>query len=112
MSTIKSVAQSIQAEYKDDFGMDVEVYFHNTRAANIDVDNFKFRSVNVQGKPASGKGLGIFTHTGDEYFNKFGGNIFAVVVQKGFAIVQIEDDVSNKVEVFIPQNRVEEIISL
>ena len=53
MSTIKSVAQSIQAEYKDDFGMDVEVYFHNTRAANIDVDNFKFRSVNVQGKPAS-----------------------------------------------------------
>jgi len=109
---MKISTASIVAEYKEDFGMDVEVYFHSTRAANIDVDNFKFRPVNVQGKPASGRGPGIFTHTGDEYFNKFGGNIFAVVVQKGFAIIQIEDDVSNKVEVFIPQNRVEEIIAL
>jgi hypothetical protein len=68
--------------------------------------------VNVQGKPASGRGPGIFTHTGDEYFNKFGGKVYAVVAKKGTVIIQMEDDVSNKVEVFIPMNRVLEFVEL
>ncbi|MCP4973398.1 MAG: hypothetical protein GY914_06960 [Prochlorococcus sp.] len=107
-----AIAAKIMIEYKNDFDMDVEVYFHNTRSSGLDVDNFKFRPVNVTNKPAHGKGPGIFTHTGDEYFNKFGDKVYAVVVCKGKAVMQIEDDVSNKVEVFIPENRVEEIIAL
>jgi len=110
MKLIPNVVPKIVAEYKEDFGMDVEVYYHNSRSANLDIDNFKFRSVNVN-KPAFGKGPGIFTHTGDEYFNKFGDRVYLVVVQKGNVIIQMEDDVSNKVEVFIPMNRVEEIIA-
>tara|TARA_R110000737_G_scaffold239935_2_gene251781 strand:+ start:1045 stop:1395 length:351 start_codon:yes stop_codon:yes gene_type:complete len=112
MKLVPNPVPKIVAEYKEDFGMDVEVYFHNSRSSNLDLDNFNYRSVSVSNKPASGRGPGIFTHTGDEYFNKFGNRVYAVVVQKGHVIIQMEDDVSNKVEVFIPMNRVEEIIAL
>tara|TARA_R110002096_G_scaffold389200_1_gene583602 strand:+ start:99 stop:449 length:351 start_codon:yes stop_codon:yes gene_type:complete len=112
MKLVPNPVPKIVAEYKEDFGMDVEVYFHNSRSSNLDLDNFNYRAVNVPNKPASGRGPGIFTHTGDEYFNKFGNRVYAVVVKKGYSIIQMEDDVSNKVEVFIPMNRVEEIIKM
>lgn len=111
MQLIPNPIPKIVAEYKEDFGMDVEVYYHNSRSANLDLDNFRFRQVNVRNKAASGKGPGIFTHCGDEYFNKFGNRVYLVVVTKGAAIVQSEDDVNHKIEVFLPRNRVQEIIA-
>ena len=112
MNLVPNPVPKIIAEYREDFGMDVEIYYHNSRSANLDLDNFKFRPVNVRRKPASGAGPGIFTHTGDEYFNKFGNRVYLVVVTKGAAIIQMEDDVSNRVEAFLPMNRVQEIIEL
>lgn len=98
-------------DYKD-AGEEVEVYLHNSNSADINEVNFKYRAVNVSNKPASGKGVGIFTHTGTEYFSKFGKNVYAVVVEKNSAIAQMEEDDMSNIEYFVPANKVIEIFKI
>lgn len=111
MKSYWSEAINLAEDYKEDFGLIVEVYYYNSPLEYLDVNNFKFSPLSGEGIPSSGHGPGILVHTGDEHFEKNGENLYAVVVQKGFEIEQLSVDGSGMIEIFIPQNRVEDIVA-
>jgi hypothetical protein len=97
-------------EIKADYDVsEVDFYFHNSRNDDLDETNFKFRATASAAKASFGKGLGIFTHSGDEYFNKFGAYTYVVVVAKNSGITEREEEGKNNFETFVPANKVLEV---
>tara|TARA_R100000773_G_C4182501_1_gene91622 strand:+ start:48 stop:743 length:696 start_codon:yes stop_codon:yes gene_type:complete len=103
----------IEKEYKD-YGENVDVTFHTTMAKDLNRDNFKYRPVESKAKAGFGKGPMIFTSGVSETpkYKGFGNRIYAVVHKKDKGIGGLEDDVSGRYEIGIPQSDVLEIFDV
>jgi hypothetical protein len=97
-------------EYWSEKGQEVEVYLHNTHALDLDEYSFNYRQAQSITKGYHGKG--IFTHSGDSYFEKFGRQVYAILVKKGAGKSMEEEEGNAHIETFIPQSQVLEIVQL
>lgn len=97
-------------EYWVTRGQSVEVYLHNTHASNLDEFSFRYRAAQSVAKGYHGKG--IFTHSGDSYFSKFGRVVYAVLVKKGAGTSREEEEGNAHIETFIPQSQVLEMVQV
>lgn len=97
-------------EYWEEKGKAVDVYFHNSPCPNLDEFSFAYRAAGSACKGFYGEG--IFTHSCDPYFKKYGKHTYAVLVQKGSGAQREEEDGNMHIETFILKNRVLEITQL
>lgn len=98
-------------EYWSDRGVQSDVLYHNTHKGDLDEMNFRYRSAQSVAKGYYGEG--IFTHSGnDNYFEKFGRVLYAVVVKKGAGKTMEEEEGNRHMETFVQRLQVLEIIEL
>ena len=97
-------------EYWTEKGQEVEVYLHNTHSLDLDEHSFNYRQAQSVTKVYHGKG--IFTHSGDPYFEKFGRQVYAILVKKGAGKSMEEEEGNSHIETFIPQSQVLEMVQL
>ena len=97
-------------EYWAGQGQEVDVYLHNTHALDLDEFSFNYRAAQSIAKGYHGKG--IFTHSGDKYFSKFGKQVYAILVKKGAGKSMEEEEGNAHIETFVPQSQILEMIEL